>query len=379
MKFDLIKNAKKILIASLSVLLIGIIMFAIFNFNLGVDFKGYSNLTFEFGVEIAEDKDFKEVKEEVKEILTDNGAKILLIAKENSGIESKMVIQIEKKCDNNEEALKALKELAEKVEANYPNIELYPEYSVNLGTMTNVGVAKLIYSITFAFIVVMVYLLFRLRLLNTICVMAATAGSLLVMFALLAITRVPVNASAFGIITVMSLLTMIFSTMMLSNIKNEKIEFNGTEDANKFIFKNSKFVLMLSLIAPMLLLLIFGTTLVRSFALVSILAIVSLVYTLFVLPIPLYYVLNNFTQAKVKAVKVEEVEEEVIEQPKVVEVEKKEEIITEPVKEEQKEEVSEPEEKVEAEEEKTEVVENEPEVKEEKAEEAEIQEEKKEN
>ena len=313
MKFNILNHAKKILIGFGAAVLVGIIILCVFGFNLGPELKGYIELRVELGQFTAsstiEHSDYDKYSKELVKLLKNEGAKVYQTNIE--GTYDTFVIEIKKISKDRAENTEYADKLADKLENYYDNELLVVTTGVVDKVMTNVDCVRVAYTILITAIVALIYLGIRLKLLNSICVLATTFATSITFLTLLLITRVQINTSIFPLLILTTILALILSTMKVSKYKNEKIEFNSN-DVGEIKLKTPLTITFAILILAMICPIIFGSMLLRHFAIACILALISVWACENVVCMPLCYYLNNYTVPKKKEEKIEQ-DKEIVE------------------------------------------------------------------
>ena len=313
MKFNVFDHMKKILISFGCLLLVGILILSIFGLNLGSELYGNIQINVSIGgYNIVEEADVKAHTSKITEVLKDNGAKVIETNKEGTGFEAILVVTVENCSKDRAENVAFAQKLEEGIKAHYNNDELLVVTNkVVSPIMTNVDGVKLAYTLLIAVIVTMIYLMFRIKLLNTMCVLATTFSSFILFFDLITITRVKINTSIFGVIALTVILSMVCSSLKFASMHNSKVEYLKREEVGKLEYKDLLTKLFAIVIIGMLCLVIFGSAIVKGFALTVILSLVSVWLTNNLVGMPLCYYLNNYTVAKEKVVIKQETEESI--------------------------------------------------------------------
>lgn len=311
MKFNILDHMKKILISFGCLLLVGILVLSIFGLNLGQELKGNIQINVNIGrYNIIEENDVKAHTKKITDVLKENGAKVLQTNIEDGSFDAVLVVTVKNCSKERSQNVEFANKLQDCVKAHYNNDELLVVTSAVISpVMTNVDAVKLAATLLVSVIVGMIYLLFRIKLLNTICVLATTFGSFLLFFDLVVLTRVSVNTSIFGVIALTVVLSMILATLKFASMVNSKVEYLRKEEVGKLEYKDLTTKLLAMVVIGMILLVIFGSNVVKGFALTVILSMISVWVTNNLIAMPLCYYLNNYTVAKEKVVVKEDTEE----------------------------------------------------------------------
>ena len=303
MKFNIFDHMKKILISFGCLLLVGILVLSIFGLNLGQELRGNIQINVNIGrYNIIETQDIKAHTKKVTEVLKENGAKVIQTNLEDGSFDTVLVVTVKNHSKVRSENVEFANKLENCVKAHYNDELMVVTSRVVSPVMTNVDGVKLAATLLVSVIVTMIYLMFRIKLLNTICVLATTFGSFILFFDLVVLTRVSVNTSIFGVIALTVILSMILSAFKFASMVNARVEHLRREEVGKIEYKDLITKLLAMVVIGMLLLVIFGTSAVKGFALTVILSMVSVWVTNNLVGMPLCYYLNNYTVAKEKVV-----------------------------------------------------------------------------
>ena len=177
---DIIKNRKIFAICSLAIILTGLLMFFIRGFNYGIDFTGGTLIEINAGKFIPVD----EVREITDEY--DNNASIL------HGGENKGQLIIKSTLDlSNNTVTDIVNNLAEKYDINNKNFQ-----SEKFGPFMGKEIRnKALLSILIATVLMLIYISWRFEFKFGLAAILALLHDILVMIAIYAIFRIPVNSS----------------------------------------------------------------------------------------------------------------------------------------------------------------------------------------
>lgn len=182
--FNASKYTKYFLSFSLAFLLIGIILFCILGFNLGMDFTGGS--TYEVAVGEISDADYNTLKQDLGTVVSNEGVRYTISSK-NSGAD--MVMEI--KCQTQDEALQ---------QTIYQNLTDATSYTVTStgfqgATTTGEVLTSAFIAIFLALIAMLVYIAIRFELVSGVSALVALLHDVLMMCAFVVLFRIEVNAS----------------------------------------------------------------------------------------------------------------------------------------------------------------------------------------
>lgn len=182
--FNASKYTKYFLSFSLAFLLIGIILFCILGFNLGMDFTGGS--TYEVAVGEISDADYNTLKQDLGTVVSNEGVRYTISSK-NSGAD--MVMEI--KCQTQDEALQ---------QTIYQNLTDATSYTVTStgfqgATTTGEVLTSAFIAIFLALVAMLVYIAIRFELVSGVSALVALLHDVLMMCAFVVLFRIEVNAS----------------------------------------------------------------------------------------------------------------------------------------------------------------------------------------
>ena len=182
--FQASRWTKYFVIFSVVFLAIGLLVFCIFGFNLGMDFTGGS--TFEVAVGEIETEDCNNLKQELGRAISEEGVAYSISTK-NSGAD--MVLEI--KCQTQDEELQAtlFSKLSDATTYTVTNTGFQGATTTG-ETLTNAFIA-----IFLALIAMLIYIAIRFELISGVSALVVLFHDVLMMCAFVAIFRVEVNAS----------------------------------------------------------------------------------------------------------------------------------------------------------------------------------------
>lgn len=182
--FNASKYTKYFLSFSLAFLLIGVILFCILGFNLGMDFTGGS--TYEVSVGEISDADYNNLKQDLGTVVSNEGVRYTISAK-NSGAD--MVMEI--KCQTQDEAVQ---------QTLYQKLTDATTYTVTStgfqgATTTGEVLTSAFIAIFLALVAMLVYIAIRFELISGVSALVALLHDVLMMCAFVVLFRIEVNAS----------------------------------------------------------------------------------------------------------------------------------------------------------------------------------------
>lgn len=182
--FNASKYTKYFLSFSLAFLLIGVILFCILGFNLGMDFTGGS--TYEVSVGEISDADYNNLKQDLGTVVSNEGVRYTISAKDSG---ADMVMEI--KCQTQDEAVQ---------QTLYQNLTDATTYTVTStgfqgATTTGEVLTSAFIAIFLALVAMLVYIAIRFELISGVSALVALLHDVLMMCAFVVLFRIEVNAS----------------------------------------------------------------------------------------------------------------------------------------------------------------------------------------
>lgn len=182
--FSASKFTKYFLSFSLAFLVIGVILFCILGFNLGMDFTGGS--TYEVKVGEISQTDYDTIKNELGQVVSNNGVSYTISTKDSG---ADMVMEI--KCQTQDPTLQ------EKI---YQDLSAATTYTVTSSgfqgaTTTGETLTNAFIAIFLALIAMLVYIAIRFELISGVAALVALLHDVLMMCAFVVLFRIEINAS----------------------------------------------------------------------------------------------------------------------------------------------------------------------------------------
>ena len=288
-------NIRKILIGCCALLIIAIAVFCVFGFNLGQDFNGYIEIKTSIGQYSTLEDNYEKTKTEViVGVLEEKGAKVLNTTTEGSYFTTTLVVSVQKISDDRNENLNYAKELKTTLE-NRLNDELYVvDATLVTGIMTDINLVKVVYTLLITLIVLTIYMLFRIKLLNVICVMASSFSSICILLTLTVLTRVQVNVNFIGIVVLTFVIALIMAFMKFASLVNSKkidnkFESITVEELGEITLTDAKTIAFALIVLASIIMLIFGSFTMKNYALTVMFSVIALWLTDNFVTLPLCY------------------------------------------------------------------------------------------
>lgn len=287
---DIIKNKKIFAFFSLSIIIVGLLMFFIKGLNYGIDFTGGTLVQINAGRFISVD----EMKEIIDEY--DKNASILHAGAEKHELIVKSTLDFSNDTINN-----IIDEITEKYNIDKNNFQ-----SEKFGPFMGREIRnKAFLSIVIAAILMLVYITWRFEFYSGVAAIVALVHDVLIMLAVYSILRIPVNSSFIAaILTVLGY--SINDTIVIFDRIRENTKLYPKESVNDLINNSIKQSLRrtintsLTTLFAVLVLYVLGVEDVKVLALPLILGIIAGTYSSIFIASPLWY---NLKERKTKTAK----------------------------------------------------------------------------
>lgn len=280
---NIIKNRKIYLIISLTIIVLGLVMFLLNGLNYGIDFTGGTLIQIKIGKFISVD--------EVKEIINDydKDASVLHVGTEKEEIIIKSTLDL-----SNETITSIINKFIEKYDIQKDSFQ-----SQKFGPFMGKEIRnKALLSTLIASILMLIYITWRFEFNFGIAAIVALAHDILIMIAVYSILRIPVNGSFIAaILTIVGY--SINDTIVIFDRIRENLKLNPKESIDNIINNSIKDSLTrtiyttLTTLMAVSVLYILGVEDVRVLALPLIIGMISGVYSSLFIASPLWYDLKN--------------------------------------------------------------------------------------
>ncbi|MEG1520176.1 MAG: protein translocase subunit SecF [Clostridia bacterium] len=310
---------------SAGLIAIGLLVFLIFGFNVGIDFSGGTILTTTMG-DLYQESNYDEYKNVINDVLSKNGLKVEIVQKLSSdtapgmqvryqntanrkAVEEKEMFELNKKVRAEvEEALKA-KVLADKplTTVESLNTNLIVGISSVGATASAELLIKAFVAIAVASLLILGYVAIRFEFLSGATAVIALIHDILIMCACMAIFRIQINASfVAALITIVGY--SINNTIVLFDRVRENLKLYQMRDATptliintsiKDTFTRSMYTSLTTMIT-IVLLAILGVPQMREFALPIIFGLLAGTYSSMFIAPPLWAWFKDLHNAKLQ-------------------------------------------------------------------------------
>lgn len=269
-KFNFVKNFKKHFIVPVVCLILGVIMTIITGFNLGVDFKGGSDITI-----ISENKiNEKEIRKEIKSM----GYTVSDVTKSN---DNTIYVKIEEVLEEKE-----IKDTKNTIEEKY---DAKTEIAVVSNVVKRDLIKNAIVALLIAFVGIALYISFRYKFSYAISALLALVHDVIMMFALFSIFNVEINTMYIAaILTIVGYSinnTIVIFDRIRENITSAVAKKRDTEEYNKIVDESIKQTLFRSInttittMIPIVTLLFFGAKQIFEFDIAILFGLIAGAYS----------------------------------------------------------------------------------------------------
>jgi|LGVE01.1.fsa_nt_gb preprotein translocase SecF subunit len=229
-KFDIVKNSKKFLIGSLTLILIGMIVIFMYGFNLGIDFTGGTVLSINIGSDLETGTTYDDYTATIETILTTNSVELSLKQLEGEGDDASILIRYQD-IDGYTES-----EMADVSTQIITDIELAlgledgdVQNAQRIGPSATASLLQnALLAILFATILILIYIAFRFELVSGLAAIIALLHDVLIMCSLTAIFQIQIN-SAF----IAALITIIGYSINDTIVVFDRVRENRGKDSLK--------------------------------------------------------------------------------------------------------------------------------------------------
>ncbi len=308
-----IVEKKKLFIGiSLGIILVGLIVFLIFGFNVGIDFSGGTVISVQLG-EYVNDDNYNEYKTAVTEILSEQGIEVdrvqRLTSSETPGISFRYQNVVDGKKVSEEVMNEVNSAVSDALDAkirdglmvkfdkdNRGEDYIAINYKVNVNSVGATSSSALLLnaflSVLVAAVVILIYIAFRFTLSSGFAAVIALMHDVLIMLALMAIFRIEVNAPFIAaLITIIGY--SINATIVIFDRVRENEKKYVSKDATKDMIANTSIASTLlrsintsiTTLITLLILCIIGVPEIRQFCLPIIFGLLAGTYSsIFIAP-----------------------------------------------------------------------------------------------
>ncbi len=303
----IVEKAKIWFLIPVVIVLIGAIMFAVFGFNLGIDFTGGTVIEISVGSAF-EGTNGEQVKQQYKtdieNVLKDQGLKISYYQQSGNGEETKLIVRYQDIDGKTEEQME---EISSNVVANLKTeLSLEDsaiEQSQRIGaTASSELLINCLLAMLIAVIFMLIYIGFRFELSFGISAIVALSHDLLIMCALMAVFQIQINSSfVAALITIIGYSinnTIVIFDRIRDNKKNEKYANVSNAYVANISIKESltrTIYTTITTLFAIVILAIIGVSTIREFALPIIFGLLAGTYSSIFVAGPLWAIINDRT------------------------------------------------------------------------------------
>ena len=239
-KFDFVKHAWKFAIASLAILLAGIIVWIACGLNLGLDFTGGSIVKVQIGSQLDEGNAYNTYADKIEDVFAEYGITISQMQKEDSGERASISVRFQDLEGYTAEQMSALVTgditdsltTALNADGSNTNFEVFESQRIGATASSNL-LSSAILAILISSILILIYIAIRFELLSGIATLVTIVHDVLIVFALVSIFRIEINSTfVAAIITVIGYSinnTIIIFDRVRENMNNEKVASQGSD------------------------------------------------------------------------------------------------------------------------------------------------------
>lgn len=319
-KFTPSKWSKYFWAFSLTVILVGIIVFACVGFNLGMDFTGGNIVKVETSTDLTTEQ-YNQIKDKSNEILTENGLKLSLIQTEGESGEKAVSIQYQNKSGTTDSEMSEINtKVAESLREAFPNYTIVNAESKS-ATASSELLTNALLAVIIALIFIMIYIAIRFEFLSGVAALITLFHDVMIMCAVTCICQIEIN-SAFvaAVITVLGYSinnTIIIFDRVRENMRKPSLEsLSNREIADLSVRQtlNRTINTSVTTIASIFMLACIGVPQMREFVIPILIGLIAGTYASIFISAPLWTAMmsrskNNLRQrAKIKEAKAQKEE-----------------------------------------------------------------------
>ncbi|MGD9900955.1 MAG: protein translocase subunit SecF [Spirochaetales bacterium] len=310
-KYDVVKNSYKFFIGSATIILIGIIVFVLFGFNLGMDFTGGTVLQIKVGAALEQGDTYTTYTNEIATILEDNGLTLSLKQLEGEGDSASILVRFQDISGYSESQMSDLidtvtAQIEDTLNPGDVNPSFQIEQSQRIGPSATASLLlNAFLAVLIATILILIYIAFRFELLSGLAAILALIHDVLVMSSLVLIFQIEIN-SAF----IAALITIIGYSINDTIVVFDRVRENRRNDVyehenNAFIVNKSireTFVrsvnTSLTTLFTITVLAVISVSSIREFAIPIIFGLIAGTYSSIFIATPIWALVNDHTRPR---------------------------------------------------------------------------------
>lgn len=307
--YNFVTHTKQFLLASLSIMLIGLLVIIFFGFNLGIDFTGGTVLKVNIGATLEQPGVYENYTSQIETIVKNNGLTLSLKQQEGIAEEASIMIRFQDiKGYSEQEMQEVIDTVSEEIVSTLGLLEDQVENSQRIGPSASAAlVLNALLAILFATMLILGYIAFRFELLSGLAAIGALAHDILIMLAAVAILRIQINSTFIA-----ALITIIGYSINNTIVVFDRVRENGQKESYKEK-SNAEIVdisiketltrsinTSLTTLFTISVLAIFSDASIREFILPIIIGLLAGTYSSIFLSAPVWAIINDKTKPKNK-------------------------------------------------------------------------------
>ncbi|MFW6029425.1 MAG: protein translocase subunit SecF [Halanaerobiales bacterium] len=241
--FDFVKNSKKVILGSATILFIGLILFFAIGFNLGIDFTGGTTLKVQLGSDLENDEYYRQSTDEIEQILEDDyGLSLSVVQKEGEGSESSIMLRYQDLQDATKPEMESItSDLRDSLSSHFDiDLENVSEAERIGATASASLLLNALLAVLFATILMLIYIMIRFELVSGLGAILALIHDVGIMLSLVLVFQLEVT-SAF----VAALITIIGYSINDTIVVFDRVRENRNK--NKYELKTNTEVANISI------------------------------------------------------------------------------------------------------------------------------------
>jgi preprotein translocase subunit SecF len=310
--YDFVKNSKKFMIGSASLILVGILVLIFFGFNLGIDFTGGTVLKIKIGSTLEDAGVYNTYISQIETVLNNNNLSLSLKQQEGTGEDASIIIRFQDIDGFTESEMEDVITLVRaEIATELGILENQVQESQRIGPSATASLLlNALLAVLFATILILIYIAIRFELLSGLSAVIALAHDVLIVLSVVAIVRLQIN-SAF----IAALITIIGYSINDTIVVFDRVRENAAKDSYKNktnseivnISIKETLVRTLNTSATTLfmitMLAIISVPTIREFAIPIVIGLLSGTYSSIFIATPIWALVNDKTKPKNKNAK----------------------------------------------------------------------------
>jgi preprotein translocase subunit SecF len=226
-----VKNFKYVSIASLSVILLAVLLFIFIGFNEGFNFAGSYQVNVKFGTEIT-NENYDMYEDEIKDFLNDNSISNYSLNKIGENYDLAILVRI-KNSSKNERIINNLNEFSNNLTEQLNNANNLESLQVEgpqfvSATISNKEILSNVGVIALAIVISLVYMVIRFDIHSAIATLISVVHDVMLTSSLILLFRIQINSWIFAVIAFIAGYSIFNNFITLGKIRdNEHKESNA--------------------------------------------------------------------------------------------------------------------------------------------------------